>query len=209
MSSIPRTTVPSTARRRAAPVFRALLVYASLVVPSMATPSLPAEEYALFSALLGHGLAPDTREAVIADTTTGDPSRVVDGTADAARATELGTRVELLREWARLNRQAYMLERRFTLRVPYELYAETDRELLFRGDNPDAGWKLFYSRYPGSEGVIRLSRAAFDGAQALVYLEFQCGPECGSGRLVQLSRDAAGAWQVDGGELIWIAGPAA
>lgn len=176
---------------------------------AVAAPPLPAAEYAVYSALLAHGLAPETREVVIVDTTSGDPSRVVDGEVSEARATELGTRVELLREWARLNQQTFALERRFTLPMPYVLFTESDRDLLFRGDNPEAGWKLFYTRFPGSDGVIRVSRVAFDGANALVYLEFQCGPECGSGRLVQLSRGAQGAWQVDGGELIWIAGPAA
>jgi hypothetical protein len=59
--------------------------------------------------------------------------------------------------------------------------------------------------------VVRLSRVAFDAQhlQALVYLEFQCGPECGSGRLVQIARDPSGRWQVQSGELIWIAGPQA
>lgn len=205
-----RAHTPLTSRHRATNALLFLLLTgAGAWSTATAAPPLPAAEYALYSALLAHGLAPETREAVIADSTTGDPSRVVDGAASSARATELGTRVELLREWARLNQQVFTLERRFTLQMPYVLFAESDRDLLFRGDNPEAGWKLFYTRYPGSDGLIRLSRAAFDGTQALVYLEFQCGPECGSGRLVQLSRDARGNWQVDGGELIWIAGPAA
>jgi hypothetical protein len=40
---------------------------------------------------------------------------------------------------------------------------------------------------------------------AIVYVEFACGPECGTGRLVHLARDDAG-WRVLGGELMWIAG---
>jgi len=174
-------------------------------------PVLPQPEYAIFSALLRHGLDPAAKLAVIADTTTGDPARVVTGAITAERAKTLHTTVALLEEWARLNQRTFTLANDFDLPLPYTLMSEGDRDLLFRGDEPVAGWKLFFERYAGSGGLIRLSRAAFDttGGQALVYLEFQCGPECGSGRLVQLSMTPGGAWQVDGGELIWITGPPA
>lgn len=204
----------STARRRAGrrwSVGWPVGLLACLFSAVAAEPALPPAEYALFSAVLNHGLDRTATQAVIADTTTGDPARIVTGSVTDARAQELGTTPELLREWSRLNQRTFVLAREFTLPLPYVLLTEGDRDLLFRGDEPVAGWRLFFERYAGSSGVIRLSRAAFDtpGTHALVYLEFQCGPECGSGRLVQLTRDAAGAWQVDGGELIWIAGPEA
>ena len=175
-----------------------------------AEPSLPAAEYALYSALLNHGLDPASKQAVIADVTTADPARIVTGGPPTeARAQALNTTLELLNEWWRLNQQTYPLNAKFKLRIPYVMFKEADRDLLFRGDEPVAGWRLFFARYAGSSGVVRLSRVAFDSqnTHALVYLEFQCGAECGSGRLVQLMRDPAGNWQVEGGELIWIAGP--
>jgi hypothetical protein len=191
----------------------ALLLNAALMcaLPALqADPLLPAEEYALFSALLRHGLDPAAKQAVIANTTTGDPARIVSsGPPSEARAKELNTSRELLREWSRLNQRTFTLTADFKLPMPMVLFTEADRDLLFRGDEPVAGWKLFFERYAGSSGLIRLSRAAFDlgSAHALVYLEFQCGPECGSGRLVHMTRAPAGGWQVEGGELIWIAGP--
>ena len=203
-------TTASSRRRVHLGLATALLLGVVMASARATEPALPPAEYALFSALLKHGLDPSAKQAVIADTSTGDPARIVSGPATEARAKDLGTTLTLLTEWTRLNQRTFVFAAKFTLPVPYALMSESDRDLLFRGDDPENGWKLFHERYPGSAGLIRLSRAALDtlAHQALVYLEFQCGPECGSGRLVQLTQTPDGGWQVDGGELIWIAGPA-
>jgi hypothetical protein len=169
------------------------------------------EEYACLSDVLQNGLGANAKQAVIAATTTGDPSKIVssDQTIDV-RAAELNTSGELLREWALRNESTFPLTRELSLSVPYSLLTEGDRDLLFRGDDPIASWKLFYARYPESPGLIRVSRVAFDATRthALVYIELQCGAECGSGRLVQAMRTAGTPWRIEFGELIWIAGPA-
>ncbi|MGD9600350.1 MAG: hypothetical protein AB7O21_00435 [Gammaproteobacteria bacterium] len=204
---------PASARFGRMTLLRRLagMLLAGFSLAGAAAPALPPHEYAIFSALLSHGLSPEARQAVIADTTTGDPARIVSGRATEARAQELHTTTELLREWTRLNQRTFELAHEFVLPLPYALFSEADRDLLFRGDEPVAGWLSFFERYPGSDGVIRLSRAALDrtGTHALVYLELECGPECGSGRLVHLQRGEDAAWGVEGGELIWIAGPTA
>lgn len=172
---------------------------------------LPEAEYEVLSALLAHGLDPATRGAVIADQTTGAAAGIAtDRSAAEGEATRLGTTAALLREWGRLNEREFVLEKKFTLRVPYELLADFERETLFQGDDPEAGWSRFFRRYPVSDGIIRLSRPAVDHTrtQALVYLEFQCGAECGSGRMVSLARQTGQAWTVTGGELLWVAAPA-
>ncbi|MSR14360.1 MAG: hypothetical protein EXR86_07310 [Gammaproteobacteria bacterium] len=171
---------------------------------------LPDDEYACLSDVLRHGLANETKQVVIANLTSGDPSAIVDGSLPSeARATELNTNVELLREWARLNQTTHPLAASFTLPVPYILLTESDRDLLFRGDNPEAGWKLFFARYANSPGLLRVSRVAFDSTKthALLYLELQCGAECGAGRLIQAKRVADGPWEIEFGELMWVAGP--
>jgi hypothetical protein len=191
------------------PILIVLSVFFSCVVSA---DEIPEEEYACLSDILGHGLDRDTKQAIIADQTTGDPAAIVGGSRPTeARALELNTQLELLREWARLNQRAYPLTANFKLSTPYSLLTESDRDLLFRGDNPEAGWKLFFARYVGSPGILRVSRVAFDSTRthALVYLELQCGPECGAGRLVQAKRAPNAAWEIEFGELLWVAGPKA
>ena len=61
-----------------------------------AEPGLPAAEYALYSALLDHGLDPASKQAVIVDVTTSDPARIVTGGPPTeARAQALNTTLEL------------------------------------------------------------------------------------------------------------------
>jgi hypothetical protein len=189
-------------------IFACALLLCSGPVDAAETP-LAAEEYALWSAVLQHGLGADAKEAVIAEATTGAPGEVVGGATPETRAPELQTTPELLAEWVHLNARTFHLETRFKLNIPYVLLRESDRDLLFRGDDPVASWKLFFARYPGSSGIIRLSRVAFDAAeaQALVYVELDCGAECGTGRLVQASRGEDRAWHVTAGELVWMAAP--
>ncbi|MEN9728227.1 MAG: hypothetical protein RL434_2593 [Pseudomonadota bacterium] len=175
-----------------------------------AAPELPTEEYAVFRALLDHGLGPEAQQIIVAETTTGDPAGILPaGQADDVRAKDLGTSLELLRDWSLMNQRQFSLGTGFSTRVPHVLLSDTARETLFRGDEPQQGWRLFFRKYPQSAGLVRLSRAGFNAArsEALVYLEFQCGAECGSGRLVQLTRTPTGPWQINSGELLWIAAP--
>ena len=175
-------------------------------------PGVSPSEYELLSAVLNHGLDPDAKQIVIADTSIGDSSGVVTAKASLTmRAKELNVAPELLGDWRHVNQKSAPLAREFHLAKTYALLSEANRDLLFRGDNPRAGWDAFFARYPGSPGLLRVSRVAFDdhAQSALVYIEFQCGAECGSGRLVQATRDATHHWQPVSGELLWVLGPAA
>lgn len=184
-----------------------------LASPLFAAPApLPAPEYEVLSALLAHGLAGDTRLAVLADRTSGAAAGLgEDPTPAATRAARLGTTEALLAEWERVNQQTFQLEKKIGLKVPYTLLADFERSTFFQGDDPETGWSRFYRRFAESDGIIRVSRPALDptGTQALVYLEFQCGAECGSGRMVNLQRAPGQGWRVTGGELLWVAAPAA
>ena len=64
----------------------------------------------------------------------------------------------------------------------------------------------FYQQFEGAPGLLRLSRAGFDHSltHALVYVEFQCGVECGSGRLIHLVNQANGNWTVENAALVWL-----
>lgn len=179
-------------------------IRAALAASAPVTPA----EYEVLSAVVGHGLDAQTRSIAIASQTTGDPAAIVPPEADlAALAEKLETTPGLLATWAALNRERSTLEPKLTTTVHYELVDEALRAKLFAEDDPVTGWARFAKRFPHAPGLLRMSRVALDDARmnALVYVEFACGPACGTGRLIRLAR-AGGTWQVLSGELMWVAG---
>jgi hypothetical protein len=171
-------------------------------------PALTPIEYTVLSQVIGHGLPADTQAIVISAVTTGDPNSLVPADADLeALAKKLDTAPGLLAGWAGLNQQQSPLEARFTLAAKYDLLDESLRKKIFAGEDPATGWARFRKRFPAAPGLLRVSRVAVDDPQlqALVYVEFACGPECGTGRLIRLARSGE-AWLVQSGELVWVAG---
>jgi hypothetical protein len=171
-------------------------------------PKLTPAEYEVLSAVLAHGLPGDTRAIAISARTTGDPETLVPAGADLeALSTKLEVAPGLLAGWSGLNRQRGEVERNLALAVRYDLVPDKLRARIFAGEEPARGWARFRARFPDATGLLSVSRVAIDDSQqhALVYVEFACGPECGTGRLVHLAR-ADGRWQVISGELLWVAG---
>lgn len=70
----------------------------------------------------------------------------------------------------------------------------------------NAGWDAFRRSLPSEPGYLQLGIPAFspDSTGALLYFEYHCGPLCGSGRLVHLTRDAKRTWSVKNSIVLWI-----
>ena len=185
-----------------------LLAWRAGAAAPPAAPAVTADEYTVLSAVIAHGLPPDTREIVIAAQTTGDPSALArpDANIDELEK-KLETPPGLLATWVALNRASSALETRLVLTPRYELLEDTLRGKIFDGDDPVAAWKRFHKHFPQAPGLLRVSRVALDEARmnALVYVEFACGADCGTGRLIRLNK-SNGSWQVLSGELMWVAG---
>jgi hypothetical protein len=80
--------------------------------------------------------------------------------------------------------------------------AELDR--IFA--NGPKGWPAFHTAYPGTHGYIELSAVGFSPGKnfAVVYSAVHCGPLCGAGGFVTLSK-SGGVWRKDTDRLCsWI-----
>jgi hypothetical protein len=164
-------------------------------------------EVQVLSALINHGIAPDTPIVVIADHTTGDPASVTSN-ADTAMAIveELGIPRATLDDWSLRNVAPRLIDRPLDLQISYQMLNEGTLGELFDNVEPQQGWSEFFTRYAGAPGIVRVSRAGFDDSlsHALVYIEHQCGAECGAGRLVHLVRETDGGWRVQDGAVVWM-----
>ncbi|WP_158880594.1 hypothetical protein [Rhodanobacter sp. L36] len=59
------------------------------------------------------------------------------------------------------------------------------------------GWESFYSAFPGSAGLLKISLPGYaaTGDIAVVYTSFRCGRLCGTGQYFYL-RKVGGTWQI-------------
>ncbi len=196
-------------RRPGAAVLTWLLIIAAPQVTA-AGARLYDIEYAIISAALNHGIGGEVQRIVIDGRTTGLVVNI--SPPDTTReelAKELGTTAYALDEWARVNRERHTLQTTLTTTTPYTLLDPAERDELFNDADPRVNWTRFGAAYPDANGIVRVSRPGIDDAArvALLYLEFECGHECGSGRLINLALDATESWQVTSGSLVWITSP--
>lgn len=193
----------STLRRAARRLAGALALCAGSAFAS----GISEREVAVFEALINHGIAADQHLLVIAAETTGDPAAIAthEDTAQLLVA-ELGAPPATLRHWIRMNTGTATLDQPLNLALSYQALDAAARDALFTAADPQAAWQAFFTRYAGAPGLLRLSRAGFDASlrHALVYVEHQCGVECGAGRLVHVALGGGETWQVRGAVLVWM-----
>ena len=179
------------------------------------------EDYAILTAVLKHGFGDECQEIVIEEKSSGGSIALnTDERPMPAMAELLGIRVELLLQWEKNNQGYEFLEEKFELPCDYHLFSAEQRSTIFSaGDSanadepngeslsPENGWQNFKKTFPESVGIIRLAKPAIDNInkEALAYVEFDCGPSCGSGRFVLLDKNVEDKWRVSGGSLVWMA----
>jgi hypothetical protein len=86
-----------------------------------------------------------------------------------------------------------------------EVVLQSQITAFFAGDIMD-GWDTFYRTFPGSRGYVEFTAPVFssDHQQALVYVSHSCGGLCGTGWLVNLTRQADGHWRIAAQPMLWI-----
>jgi 5'-nucleotidase / UDP-sugar diphosphatase len=175
--------------------------------PYMAPP-LGGDEYAILHAAIVHQFAddPDTRRArfVIHDETA-RPFTWDDVTDNWAYLKENLPDLEKTTydAFMRRNTAAHRLEDRFGLRTPVALISEAEIEAIFTAGGD--GWARFYGLYPGSQGIMDVSRPGIspDGRQAIVYVGNQSHYLAGAG-IMYLLTFADGVWTTVGSVMLWI-----
>ena len=86
-----------------------------------------------------------------------------------------------------------------------EFLSEDEIDRIFPEDASVYPWTDFYKRFPGSSGLVSLSKIGFnnDHTQAIVYVANVCGGLCGSGEFVVLKK-VRGRWVVDRRDQLWV-----
>ena len=190
-------------------LFSSVSLLAVLSLPVRA--ELDETQYAILSSVLSHGLGEACSTLVIEDqTTSGSFSLSTPETSLTTVAEIIGIEPEMLEDWQRINSDFEFLSENFAIACDYQLITTEERNELFaasESNQPEQNWEKFRRKYQDAAGIMRMSKPVVDSAEenALAYVEFDCGPACGSGRFVSLSKSPTGTWQVSGGALAWMA----
>ena len=118
-----------------------------------------------------------------------DPDRIPPGGIEKYLRTEAPSlQIVTISNFHRANEKQGKLVPSFHLPLPYQLVpAEKIGSILKDGPND---WIEYYTRYPGAQGHMRLSRIGFspDGKQAVFYSSNWCGGHCASGSYVVMEK---------------------
>ena len=115
-----------------------------------------------------------------------------------------GIEQETVSDFIFKNANPYPLQDFFDLDYPVVLISNEEIEELFQLGTFE-GWRNFYEKYPGSQGIMELSRVGFNAEmdQAIVYMGNQQGSLSGSGNVYYLIK-VNGEWVVQYVDPAWI-----
>jgi len=172
----------------------------NLLFPTAPT-STSGEEYAVLSALIQTMFIgnPPPKLIVIDALTAPTGTRYTDDALDRL-ASDVGT--ELIANFRAANAKPLALEQQFTITADYMFISKEELKEIFKDND---GWKIFYGKYPGSFGILSLSRPGFNAAMdtALVYVGQQSDWLAGAGHFV-LMKKIDNTWTLQGKQMIWI-----
>ncbi len=108
------------------------------------------------------------------------------------------------RESYEIRREIHARLRPEQIRAPFAiaLLTEQDARTLF---GRVGGWQRLRERYPSVGSVIVVSLPGFNQAvdRAVLYVGRSCGPMCGTGKILYLSK-GQGEWKVVSEAVVWL-----
>jgi hypothetical protein len=167
------------------------------VTPS---PSIEAEEYAVYSALIqqnpiGYNLGASivVREQTVSDLDTFERT--------LENVHRLPT--SLVDSYRSRNAVSYALSPNLDIEQDYAMLPQAEFEQIFLHGKGSV-WTTFQEAYPGAGGMIIFSRVGFDekGEKALAEFGFRCDDLCGAGGLYLLVKED-GSWKVQEELMAW------
>ena len=190
--------------------------------PVAPTRELTTDEYGVFSAYFaetftgqkGEELTKDGIIKIVVSNTTssGDDDLLRDEngrpvpwekTAESLRKEAPALQQATINAFQKANTQQALLRRSLQPSIDYELVDPARLQSFFIRNG--GMWPAYYKEYPGSQGILTLSRIGFsgDGTQALFYMSNRCGGLCGGGSYVLMEK-RSGRWLIGKEIEMWV-----
>jgi len=90
------------------------------------------------------------------------------------------------------------------IKVPFQTFSIGDEE-LDKFFHRVEGWEAFHQKYQGAVMLASMSRPGInrEDNRALLYVGVSCGPTCGGGTLILLSKED-GRWKIAQTATTWL-----
>ncbi|MCQ9205709.1 MAG: hypothetical protein NG737_05290 [Omnitrophica bacterium] len=157
---------------------------------------LKPDEYSVYSVLVDEWYySPKTSRVVIRDHTALSSSLdFLEIELSYVRSVMSVLGLETIDDFKAKNIISYPVEDFFDLSVDYNIITQREIDGIFESRG---GWKRFYRRYQGADGILTFSRVGFnqDRSQALVYVVTQWGDLAGTGFYILLTKQKDNTWK--------------
>ncbi|MCS7010943.1 MAG: hypothetical protein N2049_04290 [Anaerolineales bacterium] len=175
----------------------------SPVSPTPTLPDVQAEEEAVYAALFEQTYNEPRMYVIQAETETHAMPQDLNTLLAYVQEGMASLQETTIENFKARNDTTYPLRPDMQLGRPYVLLTREEINQIF-GLNT-SGWDVFYTRYPNSPGLTRVSRVGFnsDYTQALVYIGTQSHWLAGAGYYVLLEK-VEGQWKIIQEVMVWI-----
>ncbi len=104
-------------------------------------------------------------------------------------------------DYQKSNEAPHTIDLPLTSSTPYVLVSRSELDDLIEYGN----WEKFNQKFPETHGVVFFSKIGFnkEGTQALVFMGYSCGGECGIGNIYLFNFNGT-EWQMKRYEQMWI-----
>jgi 5'-3' exonuclease len=156
--------------------------------------SIDAQEYAIYNHLINGKFANRGFKSVIVLDTTLDlhADRMMQSHLSYIQQNVRDVSRKIIAEFEKKNQQAYSLSNQFDASGNIALLSRDQvREMFGKGG---IDWRAIYEKYPRPAGIISFSRVSFNSRrdEALVYVTWSCGGECGQRGFLLLKKKKNG-----------------
>ena len=194
-------------------LFLTLIAFSTLQIASCNTTSankstLSDLEISIFFSVLKDGLLSDRNKILLVDETSGNELIRKSNSVKADFFGELQIDEDLVADWQEKNLTTKKIAYNSELRKSFDVIDKKKLKQIFSRDKPEDTWKLFRRTFLNFDGFVTMSTPGVDESMTtgLVMVEFHCGPECGTGKVIKLTKQPdLDEWEVEKSITAWIA----
>lgn len=160
----------------------------------------------VYSAVLEHGLPNQSTKILVLEESISDSLTSFDEKLGEKISAEAGISKSCFEDWVLVNKESTNIKFKISSALDISFLSSNKLDRLFSEDTANQNWAKFKNLYQDYDGFIAISKIGYNQHQdqALLLVEHHCGPDCGTGKFVTLTKTGH-IWEVRSTMTIWLA----